>query len=100
LRCAERTTRLADSFDEFVSKDTKALDGRGRVCVACKQWCVPCASLRTEKINEENMKILVAGSSGLVGTALVKALGRDGHMVCRLMRPGRVRPNQRSEGRI
>src|SRR5216684_1383954 len=33
------------------------------------------------------MKILVTGSSGLVGTALVNALGRDGHMVCRLMRP-------------
>ncbi len=33
------------------------------------------------------MKILVTGSSGLVGTALVRALGRDGHMVCRLMRP-------------
>jgi uncharacterized protein (TIGR01777 family) len=33
------------------------------------------------------MKILVTGSSGLVGTALVKALGREGHMVCRLMRP-------------
>jgi uncharacterized protein (TIGR01777 family) len=33
------------------------------------------------------MKILVTGSSGLVGTALVKALGRDGHMLCRLVRP-------------
>ena len=33
------------------------------------------------------MKILVTGSSGLVGTALVRALGREGHMVCRLMRP-------------
>ena len=33
------------------------------------------------------MKVLVTGSSGLVGTALVEALGRDGHMVCRLMRP-------------
>ena len=34
------------------------------------------------------MKILVAGSSGLVGTALVDALARDGHRVVRLMRPG------------
>ena len=33
------------------------------------------------------MKILVTGSTGLVGTALVKALARDGHTVCRLMRP-------------
>jgi len=34
------------------------------------------------------MKILVTGSTGLVGTALVKALASDGHTVCRLMRPG------------
>lgn len=34
------------------------------------------------------MKILIAGSSGLVGTALVDALARDGHRVVRLMRPG------------
>ena len=34
------------------------------------------------------MKILITGASGLVGTALVRALGADGHMVCRLIRPG------------
>jgi len=34
------------------------------------------------------MKILVTGSTGLVGTALVKALASDGHTLCRLMRPG------------
>jgi uncharacterized protein (TIGR01777 family) len=34
------------------------------------------------------MKILITGSTGLVGTALVAALARDGHMVCRLVRPG------------
>lgn len=33
------------------------------------------------------MKILVTGSSGLVGTALVGALAREGHTVCRLVRP-------------
>ncbi|HEV2195489.1 MAG TPA: TIGR01777 family oxidoreductase [Candidatus Acidoferrum sp.] len=33
------------------------------------------------------MKILVTGSTGLVGTALVKALASDGHTVCRLLRP-------------
>src|SRR5947208_6225938 len=33
------------------------------------------------------MKILVTGSSGLVGTALVSALARGGHTVCRLVRP-------------
>jgi len=33
------------------------------------------------------MKILVTGSSGLVGTALVSALARSGHTVCRLVRP-------------
>jgi uncharacterized protein (TIGR01777 family) len=33
------------------------------------------------------MKILVTGSTGLVGNALVGALTKDGHTVCRLMRP-------------
>ena len=33
------------------------------------------------------MKVLVAGSTGLVGTALSRALARDGHTVCRLIRP-------------
>ena len=33
------------------------------------------------------MKILVAGSTGLLGTALVSALARAGHTVCRLVRP-------------
>jgi uncharacterized protein (TIGR01777 family) len=33
------------------------------------------------------MKILVAGSSGLVGTALVSVLARGGHTMCRLVRP-------------
>jgi uncharacterized protein (TIGR01777 family) len=37
------------------------------------------------------MKILVSGSSGLVGTALVEALLREGHAVCRLMRPQSAR---------
>jgi uncharacterized protein (TIGR01777 family) len=36
----------------------------------------------------EDMKILVTGSTGLVGTALVEALARQGHTVCRLIRPG------------
>jgi uncharacterized protein len=33
------------------------------------------------------MKILVTGSTGLVGTALVKALSQKGHTLCRLLRP-------------
>jgi uncharacterized protein (TIGR01777 family) len=33
------------------------------------------------------MKVLVTGSTGLVGNALVSALRREGHIVCRLVRP-------------
>ncbi len=33
------------------------------------------------------MKVLITGSTGLVGTALVSALARDGNTVCRLVRP-------------
>jgi uncharacterized protein (TIGR01777 family) len=33
------------------------------------------------------MKILVTGATGLVGSALVEALSREGHTVCRLVRP-------------
>jgi hypothetical protein len=33
------------------------------------------------------VKILITGSTGLVGTALVKELASDGHTVCRLIRP-------------
>lgn len=33
------------------------------------------------------MKILITGATGLVGSALVRALARDGHTVCRLVRP-------------
>src|SRR4051812_8830244 len=48
------------------------------------------------------MKIVIAGSSGLVGTALAASLLRDGHTVVRLQRPGsaatkdRVPPEKRS----
>jgi uncharacterized protein len=41
----------------------------------------------TEKAAEGKMKILVTGSTGLVGTALVRALAGAGHTVCRLVRP-------------
>jgi uncharacterized protein (TIGR01777 family) len=34
------------------------------------------------------MKVLITGSTGLVGTALVEQLQRAGHTVCRLVRPG------------
>jgi uncharacterized protein (TIGR01777 family) len=44
------------------------------------------------------MKILVAGSTGLVGTALVSALARAGHTVCRLVRPQSVVGSGTKEG--
>jgi uncharacterized protein (TIGR01777 family) len=34
------------------------------------------------------MKILITGSTGLVGTAITQDLQRTGHTVCRLVRPG------------
>jgi uncharacterized protein (TIGR01777 family) len=44
------------------------------------------------------MKILVTGSTGLVGAALVDALGREGHMVCRLIRPGTADKKESAKG--
>jgi uncharacterized protein len=44
------------------------------------------------------MKILVTGSSGLVGSALVSALAKAGHTVCRLTRPGTVVKHAANDG--
>jgi uncharacterized protein (TIGR01777 family) len=44
------------------------------------------------------MKILMTGSSGLVGTALSASLVRDGHNVCRLLRPERESAAAPSKG--
>ena len=43
------------------------------------------------------MKILIAGSTGLVGTALVRALIQDGHAVCRLVRRETVLKGERKD---
>jgi uncharacterized protein (TIGR01777 family) len=44
------------------------------------------------------MKVLITGSTGLVGTALAQALQRAGHTVCRIVRPNTpaeaIRPSQ------
>src|SRR2546429_6500736 len=44
------------------------------------------------------MKILVTGSSGLVGTALTSALASAGHTVCRLVRPQSATGKSAKEG--
>lgn len=42
------------------------------------------------------MKILITGSTGLVGTALAQGLKNTGHTVCRLIRPGTAAESIRS----
>jgi len=44
------------------------------------------------------MKILVTGSSGLVGTALVEELKQSGHTVVRLVRPGSATTGRATQG--
>src|SRR5882762_5350300 len=41
-----------------------------------------------QSTKKDHMKILITGSTGLVGTALAQDLQRAGHTVCRLIRPG------------
>src|SRR6266702_716198 len=40
------------------------------------------------------MRVVIAGSSGLIGTALVAALRRDGHEVARLVRRPAAAPDE------
>jgi hypothetical protein len=44
------------------------------------------------------MKVVIAGSSGLVGTALTDSLLRDGHIVVRLQRSGSAAKKENSKG--
>src|SRR5271165_1843476 len=44
------------------------------------------------------MKILITGSNGLVGTALVEELKQTGHTVLRLVRPGTSSTSRATEG--
>ena len=46
------------------------------------------------------MRILVSGSSGMVGTALAVALGREGNSVHRLVRPGTARGKWPEPGEV
>lgn len=44
------------------------------------------------------MKVLITGSTGLVGTALTEALAHQGHTVCRLIRPATQIPEGAAGG--
>ena len=46
------------------------------------------------------MKVVIAGSSGLVGTALTDSLVRDGHTVVRLVRAGAKKEDRKSGGEL
>src|SRR4029077_5371098 len=50
------------------------------------------------EIDGERMKVVITGSSGLVGTALTDSLARDGHMVVRLVRSGAKKEDNKSGG--
>lgn len=39
------------------------------------------------------MRILISGSTGFLGTALVESLGKQGHSIARLVRPGTLGKN-------
>jgi uncharacterized protein (TIGR01777 family) len=43
------------------------------------------------------MNILMTGATGLVGTALVKALAVEGHTIYRLQRPGKEKPGEAAD---
>jgi uncharacterized protein (TIGR01777 family) len=44
------------------------------------------------------MRVLISGSTGLVGTALVEALAREGHSIAPLARPGSARKKLEAQG--
>jgi uncharacterized protein (TIGR01777 family) len=46
------------------------------------------------------MKVVITGSSGLVGTALTDSLVRDGHTVVRLVRTGAKKEDRKSGGEL
>jgi uncharacterized protein (TIGR01777 family) len=52
----------------------------------------------SKRIEHNRMKILVTGSSGLVGSVLVPSLIKHGHTVCRLVRPATVVRNETNDG--
>src|SRR5229473_2424944 len=45
------------------------------------------------------MRILISGSTGFLGTALIDALEREGHTVVRLVRPGTARRDIAIDGK-
>src|SRR5258708_1747664 len=64
--------------------------------VICNQGCRNAGSWR--EIDGEPMKVVITGSSGLVGTALTESLVRDGHTVVRLLRTGAKKEDSKSGG--
>src|SRR5882757_10107967 len=85
-----RIARGCRRFPSIYRKRERELACRGQFPILPRpgsKWCQRRLTRTVVFRSVVVMKILVTGSTGLVGKALVAALAKDGHSVCRLVRP-------------